>query len=82
MGEQEPEGRRCVEADIGVDEEEVGEARVGEEDGDAIVAAAGYQAVAMNAAMRLATNVQLNGGVAWGLNEDVAGGRVGVRVGW
>ncbi|MET0841167.1 MAG: hypothetical protein ABWX95_03425 [Methyloceanibacter sp.] len=43
MGEQEPEGRLCVEADIGVDEEEVGEARVGEEDGDAIVAAAGYQ---------------------------------------
>ncbi|HET9935456.1 MAG TPA: hypothetical protein VFQ29_03235 [Methyloceanibacter sp.] len=27
-------------------------------------------------------NVQLNGGVAWGLNEDLAGGRVGVRVGW
>ncbi len=29
----------------------------------------------MNAAMRLARNVQLNGGVAWGLNEDR-------RVGW
>jgi hypothetical protein len=26
--------------------------------------------------------VQLNGGVAWGLNENLAGGRVGVRVGW
>jgi hypothetical protein len=36
----------------------------------------------MNAAMRLARNVQLNGGVAWGLSEDLAGGRVGVRVGW
>jgi hypothetical protein len=42
----------------------------------------GENGLAMNAAMRLATNVQLNGGVAWGLNEDVAGGRVGVRVGW
>jgi hypothetical protein len=42
----------------------------------------GENGLAMNAALRLATNVQLNGGVAWGLNEDVAGGRVGVRVGW
>ena len=73
-----------VEADIGVDEEEVGEARSWpRKTATQVVAAAGHQAdVAMNAAMRLATNVQLNGGVAWGLNEDVAGGRVGVRVGW
>jgi hypothetical protein len=42
----------------------------------------GENGLAMNAAMRLAKNVQLNGGVAWGLNEDLAGGRVGVRVGW
>ena len=42
----------------------------------------GENGLAMNAAMRLARNVQLNGGVAWGLNEDLAGGRVGVRVGW
>ena len=42
----------------------------------------GENGLAMNAAMRLAKNVQLNGGVAWGLNENLAGGRVGVRVGW
>jgi hypothetical protein len=43
---------------------------------------AGESGLAMNAAVRLAKNVQLNGGVAYGLNEDIAGGRVGVRVGW
>ncbi len=32
--------------------------------------------------MRLANHVQLNGGVAYGVGEDLAGGRVGVRVGW
>lgn len=42
----------------------------------------GENGLAMNAAVRLAKNVQLNGGVAWGLNNDTAGGRVGVRVGW
>lgn len=42
----------------------------------------GENGMAVNAAMRLAKNVQLNGGVAYGLNEDLAGGRVGVRVGW
>jgi hypothetical protein len=36
----------------------------------------------MNGAVRLAKNVQLNGGVAWALNQDLAGGRLGVRVGW
>ena len=36
----------------------------------------------MNAAVRLAKHVQLNGGVAWGMGESIAGGRVGVRVGW
>jgi hypothetical protein len=29
-----------------------------------------------------AKNVQVNGGVAWGLGENIAGGRLGVRVGW
>jgi hypothetical protein len=42
----------------------------------------GENGLAMNAAVRLAKHVQLNGGVAWGLGEDIAGGRVGVRVGW
>jgi autotransporter adhesin len=42
----------------------------------------GENGLAMNAALRLSSNVQLNGGVGWGLDEDLAGGRVGVRVGW
>jgi len=42
----------------------------------------GENGLAVDAALRLATNVQLNGGVALGLDEDIAGGRVGVRVGW
>jgi hypothetical protein len=42
----------------------------------------GENGLAMNAAFRVAKNVQLNGGVAWGLEQDIAGGRVGVRVGW
>ena len=46
VGEQEPEGRLRAEADIGIDEEQMGEVRIGEEDGDAIVAAAGDEAVA------------------------------------
>jgi len=42
----------------------------------------GENGLAVNAAVRLAKNVQLNGGVAWGLDQDIAGGRLGVRVGW
>ena len=42
----------------------------------------GENGLALNATLRLAANVQLNGGVAYGLNEDLAGGRAGVRVGW
>jgi hypothetical protein len=38
--------------------------------------------LALNAAVRLSTNVQLNGGVGYGPNESLVGGRVGVRVGW
>jgi trimeric autotransporter adhesin len=38
--------------------------------------------LALNAAVRLAPNVQLNGGVGYGANENLAGGRVGLRVGW
>jgi hypothetical protein len=40
----------------------------------------GQNGLAVNAAVRLASSVQLNGGIAWGLNENLAGGRVGVRV--
>jgi autotransporter adhesin len=42
----------------------------------------GENGLAMNAAFRLGKNTQLNGGVAWGLGENLAGGRLGVRVGW
>jgi hypothetical protein len=39
-------------------------------------------AVAINGAFRLGTNVQANGGLAYGANGGGAGGRAGVRVGW
>ena len=39
-------------------------------------------AVAINGAVRLGTNVQANGGLAYGANGGGAGGRAGVRVGW
>ena len=38
--------------------------------------------VALNAALRLHNNVQLNGGVGYGANQNLVGGRVGLRVGW
>jgi hypothetical protein len=38
--------------------------------------------LALNAAVRLSNNVQLNGGVGYGPNESLVGGRVGLRVGW
>lgn len=42
----------------------------------------GTNGLALNAAMRITNNVQLNGGIGNGPNERLAGGRVGVRVGW
>jgi hypothetical protein len=42
----------------------------------------GTNAVALNTALRLGTNVQANGGLAYGANGGGAGGRAGVRVGW
>lgn len=42
----------------------------------------GENGLALNATLRIANNVQLNGGVAYGLNEELAGGRAGLRVGW
>jgi hypothetical protein len=42
----------------------------------------GQNGLALNAAMRLTGNVQLNGGVAYAPNQSIAGGRVGLRLGW
>jgi autotransporter adhesin len=42
----------------------------------------GSQGFAINAAWRVAENVQFNGGVAYGPNENIVGGRAGLRVGW
>jgi hypothetical protein len=41
----------------------------------------GENGLALNAAFRLSANMQLNGGVAYGVTEDLAGGRVGLRYG-
>ena len=38
--------------------------------------------LALNAAYRLHSNIQINGGIAYGANERIAGGRAGIRVGW
>jgi hypothetical protein len=42
----------------------------------------GGNGVAINGAFRISNSMQLNGGVAYGLDGSVAGGRVGLRVGW
>src|SRR5262245_61677922 len=42
----------------------------------------GTNAVALNGAFRLSTNVQANGGLAYGANGGGVGGRAGVRIGW
>jgi hypothetical protein len=42
----------------------------------------GQNGFAIDGAVRLGTNIQLNGAVAWGVEEDGAAGRAGVRVGW
>jgi hypothetical protein len=42
----------------------------------------GTNALALTAAYRLGTNVQANGGLAYGANGGGVGGRAGVRVGW
>ncbi|WP_245444248.1 YadA-like family protein [Bradyrhizobium sp. Y36] len=38
--------------------------------------------LALNAALRLNRNTQFNGGIGYGPDQRVAGGRVGLRVGW
>jgi len=42
----------------------------------------GTNGLALNAALRLSTNVQANGGIAYGVNGGGVGGRAGVRLGW
>ena len=42
----------------------------------------GTSGVALNAAFRLATNVQAGGGIAYGANGGGVGGRAGLRFGW
>jgi len=38
--------------------------------------------LALNAAVRLDNHVQLNGGIGYGANQNLVGGRVGLRFGW
>jgi len=42
----------------------------------------GGNGLAINGAFRVSSNMQLSGGVAYGLEGNVAGGPVGLRVGW
>ena len=42
----------------------------------------GSYGLAINAAWRVAENVQVNGGIAYGPDERIAGGRAGLRIGW
>jgi trimeric autotransporter adhesin len=38
--------------------------------------------LALNAAARVSNNVQVNAGLGYGANQNLVGGRVGLRVGW
>ena len=42
----------------------------------------GGNGLALNGAFRVSNNMQLAGGVAYGVEGNIAGGRVGLRVGW
>ena len=42
----------------------------------------GANGTALNAALRITQNASINGGIAVGLNDRVAGGRLGLRFGW
>lgn len=42
----------------------------------------GTNGVALNAAYRLGRGLQVNGGIAYGVDERIAGGRLGIRMGW
>jgi len=38
--------------------------------------------LALNAAVRVTDNIQFNGGIGYGVDDRIAGGRLGLRVGW
>ncbi len=42
----------------------------------------GSNGLAFNGAYRISNNVQINGGVGYGTDERLVGGRVGMRLGW
>jgi hypothetical protein len=42
----------------------------------------GTNGLALNAAVRLTESMQFTGGIGYGANEHIAGGRVGLRIGW
>ena len=42
----------------------------------------GSYGLAINAAWRVAENTQFTGGIAYGPDEKIVGGRAGLRVGW
>ena len=42
----------------------------------------GSNGLAFNAAARLNDHMQLNAGLGYGANQNLFGGRVGVRLGW
>jgi autotransporter adhesin len=42
----------------------------------------GSSGVALNAAYRLTDRLQVNAGIGYGVNESIAGGRVGLRIAW
>lgn len=42
----------------------------------------GSQGYALNAAVRINNNMQFNGGVGYGPDQNIVGGRAGLRIGW
>jgi hypothetical protein len=42
----------------------------------------GANGLALNAAFRLSDNIQFNGGIGYGPDQNIAGGRVGLRMAW
>ena len=42
----------------------------------------GTSGLALNAAFRLSDALQVTGGIGYGVDEQIAGGRVGLRMAW
>lgn len=42
----------------------------------------GSQGYALNAAVRINNNMQFNGGIGYGPDQNIVGGRAGLRIGW